>query len=47
VEGLEKARRRTARLGKAGLGALEEALPVGPDRDKLLGLATLMWKRDR
>lgn len=47
VEGLESARRRTTRLGNAGLKGLENALPPGEKRDKLLGLAGLMWKRDR
>jgi geranylgeranyl pyrophosphate synthase len=47
VEGLESARRRTARLGNSGLTGLEESLPAGVERDKLIGLAGMIWKRDK
>jgi geranylgeranyl diphosphate synthase type II len=47
LEGLEKAQLRTRRLGKRGLHKLEEALPAGISRDRLLELGNLMWNRDR
>lgn len=47
VEGLEAARRRTARLGSSGLRALTDTLPVGQPRDRLIGLASMMWMRDK
>ena len=47
VEGLEAARRRTTRLGEAGLAGLEAALPAGPARSRLLGLGAMMWRRNR
>ena len=47
VEGLPAARCRMNRLGRRGARGLEAALPAGPARDRLLGLADLMWNRDR
>jgi geranylgeranyl pyrophosphate synthase len=47
VEGLGAARRRMLRHGRRGMAGLEGLLPQGPFRDRLLGLAALMWNRDR
>ena len=47
VEGLPAARRRMVRLGRQGVRGLEAALPAGPDRERLLALACMMWNRDR
>jgi geranylgeranyl diphosphate synthase, type II len=47
VEGLAAARRRTERLGRAGVRELGAALPAGPARERLLALGNLMWRRDR
>ncbi len=47
AEGISSARRRMERLGQKGAKGLEDALPAGPGRDRLLALAGLMWNRDR
>ncbi|MBU8870325.1 MAG: polyprenyl synthetase family protein [Gemmatimonadales bacterium] len=47
VEGMEKAKRRTRRVGLAALRSLEEALPDGPELDRLCFLGKMMWNRDR
>jgi geranylgeranyl pyrophosphate synthase len=47
IEGLQAARRRTARLGEQGLDELRRALPAGGARERLLELGALMWRRDR
>lgn len=47
LEGLEKARKRTERHGRRGLEGLEDALPRGAGRDRLLALGALMWNRSR
>ncbi|MFO7652448.1 MAG: polyprenyl synthetase family protein [Candidatus Krumholzibacteriia bacterium] len=46
VEGLARARRRTHRYGERGRTGLEESLPAGPARERLVGLADLMWQRE-
>jgi len=46
VEGLTKASRRAQRHGRRGLEKLTAALPPGPKRERLLALASLLWKRD-
>lgn len=47
AEGMASARARMKRLGLKGARELEDALPAGPDSDRLLELAGLMWNRDR
>jgi geranylgeranyl pyrophosphate synthase len=47
LEGLAAARRRTARYGRRGERMLEESLPAGPARARLLQLAGRMWRRER
>ncbi|MBK8166227.1 MAG: polyprenyl synthetase family protein [bacterium] len=47
LEGFDAARRRTAKLGAAGLDGLRHELPPGPARERLLALGTRMWQRDR
>jgi geranylgeranyl pyrophosphate synthase len=47
VEGLEAARKRTARFGRAGLKELERDLPAGAARTRLVALGAMMWNRDR
>jgi len=47
IEGLEKAGRRAARHGRSGRETLEHLLPEGRYTERLLGLADLMWQRDR
>jgi geranylgeranyl pyrophosphate synthase len=47
LEGLEKARRRTEKLGQRGLRGLQAALPAGPARERLVDLGSMMWNRDR
>lgn len=47
VEGLEAARRRTGRLGRSGLRDLDATLPAGHHSDRLMGLASMMWLRDK
>ncbi len=46
VEGLEKARARTSRYGRKGIKELSDILPSGPDSERLLAMASLMWNRD-
>jgi geranylgeranyl pyrophosphate synthase len=45
LEGLERARQRTARDGRRGSRLLAGALPPGPVRERLLGLGVLMVRR--
>jgi len=47
VEGLDKARRRTARYGRQGLESLRTSLPTGGRADRLLALVQLMCHRQR
>ena len=47
VEGLEAARKRSSRYGRAGLKGLERNLPAGTARKRLLALGAMMWNRDR
>ena len=47
IEGVPAARRRMVRLGRRGVRGLKAALPAGPARERLLGLAGMMWNRDR
>jgi geranylgeranyl pyrophosphate synthase len=47
LEDLESARRRVSRYGRRGTKLLSEALPAGAASERLLGLAALMWERDR
>ncbi len=47
VEGVERARRRTRRLGLRGQRELLALLPAGPRRERLCDLADYMWQRDR
>lgn len=47
TEGLAAATRRAQRLGEQGTTALGAALPAGPASLRLLGLARIMWQRDR
>jgi len=46
VEGLAKAARRVQRHGQRGTAGLAAALPSGPERERLLALAWLLWNRD-
>ncbi len=46
LEGLAKASRRVQRHGKRGMDQLAAALPAGAERERLLALAQLLWKRD-
>ncbi len=46
VEGLDKARKRASRFGRLGLRQLDEVLPKGPHRHRLLAMGALMWNRD-
>lgn len=45
LEGLQKAAARTMRYGRRGVGRLGDALPSGPEADRLLELASYMWQR--
>jgi len=47
VEGLPAARQRMVRHGSRGVRLLEGALPGGPEAERLVSLAGLMWNRDR
>jgi geranylgeranyl diphosphate synthase, type II len=47
VEGVEKAQRRTRRMGRSALRLLEDSLRPGPALDRLLFLGSMMWDRDR
>jgi len=47
VEGMSSARRRMERFGLKGVQGLEDALPPGSAKARLLALAGLMWNRDR
>ena len=46
VEGLEKASRRARRHGEKGRDGLTAALPKGPQTERLLALAGLLWNRE-
>lgn len=47
LEGVDKARRRTARLGREGTTLLAGALPTGAATDRLVALCRRLWDRDR
>ncbi len=47
LEGLAKARLRTARHGQKGLALLEKSLKSGAERERLAALGAMMWNRDR
>jgi len=47
VEGLAKARARTARFGNKGLKDLSVLLPKGAASERLQAVCSLMWNRDR
>ena len=47
LEGLEKARLRTAGHGRKGLALLEKSLKPGPESVRLAALGAMMWNRDR
>jgi geranylgeranyl pyrophosphate synthase len=46
LEGLTKARARTQRLGRRGLAAMQNTVPPGPHRERLLALAGQLWQRE-
>ena len=46
VEGLAKASDRARRHGERGRDGLLAALPSGPDTERLVGLAEMLWQRE-
>jgi len=47
LDGLEKAKQRTERVGHRGWLQLKKQLPTGPHTELLLNLVLLMWQREK